>query len=280
MSKITYKNSIKIITINNEKYVYKLKKENNKNIYNYLKKNNFLNFLEPIDENEKYEIFEYIEQDQIPTQHIYKELIYLMSLLHIKTTTYNKISLEKTNKIYNENKEKITYLQNYYFDLQDYLETKEVPSPAALLLLKNISKFHKLLKLAINKLEEWYIEKQKNTKERITYIHNNLSIDHILKKDKYYLISWEKSRKDLVIYDFINFYKNDFNKIDMFSLFEQYQQKYTFMKDEMLLFESLISIPDKILFNKNNFVNIIEVCAQIDYVEKTTDFILKNNEKN
>ena len=279
MNNIEYKKSIKIITTNNKKLVYKRKNKNKQELFNYLKNKNFNNYLEPINVTDTYEIYKYID-DKTTKEEKENELINIMSMLHIKTTSYQKIDKEKIEKLYNQIKDKIIYLQNYYLDLQDYFESKIIPSPAAQLYLVNASKFHKALRFSLNKLESWYKEKNNQTIERIVQLHNNLSLEHLLKEDKYYLISWGKEIKDYVIYDFINFYKNEYLNIELYELFEKYQNKYKYTKDEKLLFESLISIPEKILFNKSNFENVVDVRRQIDYIEKTNLFLLKNYEKN
>lgn len=279
MNNIEYKKSIKIKETDNEKRVYKVKKDNKKETYKYLKNKEFNNFLEPLERTNEYEVYKYIEDTNMPIEDKAIDLINIMTLLHTKTTTYQEIDKAKALSIYEETKEKIIYLQNYYLDLQDYFESKIIPSPAAQLFLRNASKFHKALRFSLYKLESWYKEKNNLTKERITQLHNNLSVEHLLKDKDYYLISWSKATKDYVIYDFINFYKNDHQEIEMTSLFEIYQNKYKYTKEEQLLFECLISIPEKLLFNKSNLVNVIEVRRQVDYIDKTNDFLLKNNEK-
>ena len=116
---------------------------------------------------------------------------------------------------------------------------------------------------------------KKETKkiERIALIHNNLRINHFLKDTKEYIISWDKSKKDYIIYDFLNFYKNEYNEIEVISLFNLYQSKYKYTEDETLLFQALIAIPPKVELKKTNYINTIEVKKIITYVEKTNKFL-------
>ena len=66
----------------------------------------------------------------------------------------------------------------------------------------------------------------------------------------------------------------------MEKLFLLYQRKYKYTEEEQLLFESLISIPPKITFKKSHLINTIETRKHINYVEKTSEFLSKNNEEN
>lgn len=61
----------------------------------------------------------------------------------------------------------------------------------------------------------------------------------------------------------------------MSSLYEIYQSKFTYTEDECLLFMSLISLPEKIVFTKNNYEDTIVISNLIEYIIKTKEFILK-----
>ena len=146
--------------------------------------------------------------------------------------------------------------------------------------MQNISKFYKALNYSDYKIDEWYALKEKEKTERIVKLHNNATLDHFLKEENSYLINWDYAKKDYVIYDFLKFYKNEYLDLEMTSLFDLYQTKYEYTKDELLLFESLISIMPKITFSKTNYINTLEVRTIINYVDKTNEFLSKYYEKN
>ena len=278
--KISYKRGLKLIEKNNQKLVYKIKKNNKDNLYNYLRIKDFDNFLLPLEVTQEYEVYKYIDEKNIPAEDKAVELVNLLSLLHTKTTAFQEVNQEKVDEQYQTIKKEISYLKNYYLDLQDYIEIKEFMSPAEYHLMINISKFHKALNFAEKKLELWYQEKKQQIKERVVQLHNNITLDHFLIDDKPYFINWNKSKKDIVIYDFLNFYRNEYLNLEMSSLFEQYQAKYQYSNEELLLLQALIAIPDKITFKKSNLNNLIDTKKIINYIEKTNLFLSKYYKKN
>lgn len=279
-TKIRYKNKVKLIEKDDNKYIYKIKKSDKKDLYQYLLNIKFINFLPLKETNNQYEIYNYIEDEYITNDEKAIDIINVLISLHVKTTTYQEISIEEIKTLYENTKKNIKYLRNYYLDLQDYIETKVYMSPAEQLLMNNISKFYKALNYAEEKIEQWYIEKEQQKQERTVQLHNNLSLDHIIKKDIPYIISWDKSKRGNPIYDFLYFYKKEYNNLEMNYLFNLYQDKYSFYPEEKMLFESLISIPEKISFQKTNYINTINAKSIIDYVDKTNEFLLKYNKKN
>lgn len=278
--KISYICKSKLIRKDNKDYLYKVKSHNKEKLFNYLRLKDFQNFLPPEEVTDSYEIYPFIKEKNIPIEDKAIELINILSLLHTKTTTYQEVNKEKLEEDYDKIKQEILYLKNYYLDLQDFLETREFMAPAEYILMINISKFHKALKYAERKLDDWFQEKQNTIKERVVQVHKNITLDHFLIGDNSYFINWDKSTKATVIYDFLNFYKNEFSSLEMSSLFDQYQSKYEYTKDELLLFQALISIPKKITFKNSNIINVIEARRVISYVEKTNAFLSKYNEKN
>lgn len=276
---INYKNKSKIIEQDDKKYLYKIKKKDNSDTYNYLRLKGFFNFLEPLSVTEKYEIYPYIEEQNMSASDKAVELINTLLLLHVKTTTYQEVKQEKVKETYNAIKSYLTYLRNYYLDLQDFLETREFMSPAEYLLMINISKFYKALNYSEKELDIWYEKKKKSTRERTVQLHKNISLEHFLIADKPYILNWNNSTRDIVIYDFLEFYRKEFKSLEMISLYDQYQSKYTYTKEEQYLFFTLIAIPPKITLKKSTIVNLINVRSAVDYVNKTNNFLLKYYEK-
>ena len=63
-------------------------------------------------------------------------------------------------------------------------------------------------------------------------------------------------------------------------LFDIYQEKYKYTEEEQLLFETLISIPPKISFEKHHLINTINTRKYINYLNKTSEFLSKYNKEN
>ena len=98
---IKKKNKIEIINTKDNKYI--LKAGNNTNIYDYLQIKNFNNFIYPItDSNDRYEITEYIDDIEVPMEQRIEDLIYLTSILHVRTSFDKNIDLDYIKEIYEE----------------------------------------------------------------------------------------------------------------------------------------------------------------------------------
>ena len=277
---VFYKNKVKIITLNNgEKYALYTRKSNVLKTYNYLTSRGFNDFLHPIEfNNSYYEIYPYIE-DNVSIEDKAKDLIYIMAMLHTKTTIYENLDKDRVKEIYEDISGKINYLDSYYHDLQDYIETKEFMSPAQYLLIRNISKIYASLYYCKDSLEEWYKLILTKQKQRKVFLHNNISLDHFLENKKAYLINWKRSKKDYVIYDFVSFYRNEYNNVEMIDLFDLYQSKYKYTKDEYILFSILIVLPYKIDFSNDVYLDTIKVRQLINFVLIGDKFLSEENKK-
>lgn len=273
----SYKKNNKVIQIStqNGKYCIKHKNKNNKYIYDYLKSRNF-NYLPKIinEENEEYEITEYIESYNIPDEQKIIDLINLVSLLHNKTTHYKESTEDDYKEIYEDVKNNIEYLYSYYNDIISIIDTKIYMSPSEYLLARNISKIFKSLNYASNEIEKWYeLVKEKN-KKRLVVLHNNLELNHFITNEKDYLISWNKSRIGIPIFDIYKLYNKHGLEFDFAELFKKYEKNYPLYEDERKLFFILISLPQKIELSNNEYENTKKISRAIDIIYKTERFIL------
>ncbi len=277
---ITRVGNAKIISTSNNKYFIKEKsKFLNKSIFDYLDSRNFRSFIPIIGEIDNNNVYDFKDDKSININDKALDLINTMSMLHNKTTIYQDVVLDDIKKLYEEQLELINYLRMYYEDLQDYIESKIYMAPGEYLLMRHISEIYLALDYSYKMLEDWYLEKNSKKNERVVQLHNNISIEHFICNDNNYLISWDKSSKGNVIYDFISFYKNDYLKLEMHSLYKIYQSKYRFDSCEEKLFFSILSIPWKIEFGKNNLANSIKCLNLVRYVIKTREFLLNENKK-
>ena len=277
--KIYKKNNLRIIDTDKGKLVLKKHDENESKLYEYLLNKNFDYLLEKED-LDNFSVYPYVEEMDIPKEEKAIELVNILALLHNKTTFYRQVVLDDIKTMYEELSTKIENLYKYYYDLQDIIEQIVYMSPEQYLLIRNVSLFYSSLNFAKDKLNKWYGIKIKQTKERVVLLHNKPSIDHILINEQKKLISWNDSKRDIPIYDFLYFYKSNYLNFDMTSLFELYQSKFFYTEDEYLLFITLLTIPDKIKFTKNHYQNCKNMYKVIKYLTKTRDFVLKENEKN
>lgn len=274
-----YFKKIKSATLVNNEYVLKENKGNNK-VFSYLDARGFNYYPSNKVLSDKYVLYEYLKDYNISDDERAIELINLVSLLHSKTTRYNSVSIDDYKKIYEDIDNKIDKLYSYYSDLNELIEQEIYMSPSNYLLVRNISKIYSSLNYCKNELDNWYELVKDNKKERVALIHNNLSLDHLIRNENSYLISWDKSKFDNPIYDLYNFYKNNYEKIEFSSLLEIYQKRYPLKQNELKLFFILISLPDKIEFTNNDFNNCKLVDKMLDYLYKTDSIISPYYPKN
>ncbi len=258
-------NNSYVISNNQNKYFVK-KEESNYKLFNYLATRSFINY--PKNTNiDKYTVYEYIDNQTISKEETLTEIINLIALLHTKTTRYQNISLDDYKIIYEDINNKIENLKSYYTDLNNVIDTEIYMSPSQYYLARNISKIYRALFFCKKELDNWYEIIKTSKRTRKVLIHNNLDISHLIYNKIPYLISWNKAKIDIPIYDLLNLYNKYYNDTDFSTLLEMYNKKYPLSKDELKLFFILISIPKRIELNKNEKGTIKEIKHIIDKLE-------------
>ena len=262
-----------IIETREGKFVVK-KNIDKEKIYKYLQSRSFDYY--PIilsDYKDDYIIEDFIENIDVPNEQKLVDMIDLVSLLHNKTTHYKEVDESDFKKLYEDISNNIDYLYGYYNDLATLIETKIIMSPSSYLLIRNISKINATLSFCKGELDKWYKLIKNETRQRVVIIHNNLRLDHFIRNQKSYLISWDKSRIDMPIFDLYKLYKNHGLEYDFNFLLSRYESKYKLHDSERLLLFILISLPDIKEFNKSEY----EMCKQIsnlmDSIYKTEKFL-------
>lgn len=275
-----YKNNVKIIETKNNKYVLKRNKNNILDIFNYLHLKNF-NYFPNIynkDRNDLYEIYEYIDSSDMSNYEKSEEIIYLLSLLHNKTTSYKDIDIDEYKKIYEDIFNKLNELEEYYISLNNEIDKEIYMSPSNYLLVRNITKIYSAIYYCKTQLEEFYNIVKNNLKKRVSLIHNNIDLSHLLRNENSYLISWDNAKFDIPVYDLIKFYKKNYNDVDFTNLFKLYESKYPLHNEERKLLFISLSIPDKLDLTKDNeFIKTKKVNDLLLYLQKTDDIILQYN---
>lgn len=261
--------NVTIVDTDQGKYVIKEKKGNRK-IYNYLNSRNFDYYPKFInDANEDYEIMEYIDEYEIPDNQKLMDLVDLTALLHNKTTHYQEVDEDDYKAIYEDINNNIIYLNSYYNDLINIIDSKVYMSPAEYLLARNISKVFAALGFSKNELDKWYEMVKDSHKKRLVVLHNNLDLSHFLRNNHSYLISWDKSKIDIPIFDLYKLYKRNGLQFEFSEVLKRYETSYSLLPEERKLLFILMALPDKVEFGKDEYNNCKEVNKMIEFVYKT-----------
>lgn len=270
-NKLTIRNNARII---DDKIVLKKRNNDLDKVYSYLKSRSFDYFPSIIDSNDEYDIYPYIIDKYEPKEQKGMDLIYLLSLLHSKTTYYRENDIDHNKKIYEDINNEVDYLYNYYSDLISLIEKEVYMSPSSYLLARNINMVFDSIYYVKNNIEKWYKIIENNKNERVSYIHNNVNLSHYIKNEKPYLISWDKAEVDSPIYDLISFYRNHYRDLDFIDLLKVYESHYPLKEEEKLLMFSYLAMPYKLDIVNNEYKMCIKVNELINYLYKTNNLIM------
>lgn len=278
----TIKNVVKkgkcLIACVDDKYI-SIKEKNNHNIkdtYDYLLSRGFEYYPKTIINNDRYNIYEYVEEINSPIEQKAFDMMLLLSLLHNKTTFYKEMDINEYKEIYESNIDKINNTRNYYDNIMNNVESHVYMSPSEYLLARNIAKIYGALEYAKRNIEVWYDLVKKVAKKRMVLLYNNMDINHVIKNEKLYLINWDKSKLGMPLYDVYNFYIKYALNFDFKDLIKYYESKYPLLKEEKILLNVLISIPDIPNINSNEVENCKELKNIIDILYKSETLISEN----
>lgn len=260
-----YRKCGKCLIVNDE-YVIK---KNITDIYDYLKYRNYEYYPDLIIDN-GYEISKYIKETNIPNEQKMIDLVSTISLLHKRTTYYKKISEFNLDEVLEDIKNKINDVKYFYDMLIFKAESSIYMSPSEYLLARNISYIYSMLNISNTNVNKWYEIMKTKDKLRVSIIHNNLSLDHFINNK---LISWEKSKISLPIFDLYKLYQNTYNEYDFEELLNIYMSEYPLKEEEIFLFKTLICIPLKIDISNNEIDNVIELNNKLNYLKLTNELI-------
>lgn len=267
-----YRKLGKAILVNTNQGKLVVKEKGTNDIYSYLESRNF-NYYPNLIEDDKYEILEYIEEINTPNEQKMLDLIRLVSLLHNKTTYYKEVTSDEYQKIYEDVMNNIDYLHSYYSDMITIIESRVYMSPSEYLLARGISKIFNSLNFSKYEIEAWYELVKDKKKQRYVVLHNNLELSHFIRNKNSYLISWEKSKIDIPIFDFYKLYKNHSLEYDFSILLKTYENDYPLLEEERKLLFILISLPDKIELDNDEYKTCINISKLLDYLYKTDELI-------
>lgn len=270
--KITIRNNARIL---DDKIVIKNKKRDDiDDIYGYLKSRSFDYFPYPIEMNDKYEVYPYLKDMYEPYEQKAMDLMHLLSLLHSKTTFYREVDIDRNKEIYEDIEQKLEYLDGFYNVLITRIEKEVYMSPSSYLIARNINIIFGSIYYARDSLDKWYEKVRNNKNERVVNIHNNISLEHYIKNEKPYLISWNNSKIDSPIYDLLSFYKNHYLDFDFDDLFHFYESSYPLKEEERFLLFTYMAMPSEIKSVNDELEMCIEINKMIEYLYKTSNLIM------
>jgi len=268
---LSYKKKGKVIIADTNIGKVAIKENKNKEyIYNYLNTRSF-NYYPEIIESDKFIISKYIEDVDIPKEQKILDLIDLVSLMHSKTTHYKEVTEDEYKKIYEDLSNNYEYLYEYYLDTITLIDDKVFMSPSEYILALNISYIFKCIEVGREYLDKWQKRIDGLNKMRVVVVHNNLDLSHYITNN--YLISWDKSKIDMPIFDLYNLYNNHNKDFSFLEILKRYESDYPLKDYERELLFILITMPKKIEFNDTEYNMCIKVSDEIERIKKTHIFI-------
>ena len=152
-------------------------------------------------------------------------------------------------------------------------------SPSEYLLARNINKVYYMIDKCSERLNFWHQEVKEKKKQRNVVLHNNLSLEHFIRNDKSYLISWNKAKIGSPVFDIYKLYKKHTLEFDFTDIFKEYEKHYPLLSDEKKLLDTLIIMPDIITLDKNEYENCKIVNNFIESLEKADLLTKRKGEK-
>ena len=193
--------------------------------------------------------------------------------MHSKTSFNKEVTEETYKEIYENIKDNILYLRSYYSKYYELFLKDIYMSPSKYEFVRNYSKINSALNFSEQELDEWYNLVKEKKSERISLIHNNLSLEHYIRSDKDYLISWDNAKFDTPILDLVKLYQNNFWELEFTTIYKKYLSIATLSEHEQKLFFILISLVPEIKFTDNEFECCKNMRHKLDYIFKTESFL-------
>ncbi len=262
----------------NKKYLIKIKDSNLDKIFSYLKEMDYPYYVPFLnDKNDSYQIYPYYEDHIYDNSYKGKEIINAICDLELKSMEYHDYSLEQLKEYYDQKVKELDDLMNYYLSLQETIENSNSFSPSSYFLLLHISEFYHNIRFSRYELERWYSFEEKRM--RTSYLIGDVSFSNFRIGDKKYFIDYKNYKRDFFLEDIISFYRKEGLLIDMISLFDLYQSKISLTRSEKSFFFFRLLIPNKVSIHDNSYSDCIKIRREIDFMNKSREFYLKENKE-
>ncbi len=245
-------------------------------LYDYLNLRGFNNYPNVINTKDDSIESEFIREKKYHETIKGEEFIKTVSLLHYKTLSFKDVSKNKYRNIYDLISGNVEYLKKYYEGIISNIEEEVYMSPSHYLLIRNYTIIDSSFRYINSSLKKWFKMVENKSKERVCIVHNNLSLDHFIKGDKNYLISFDNYLVDTPVLDLYKFYKKEGYKLDFISLLNIYSDNIKLLDEEKLLLNILIAIPPKIDFLKDEYLNCKNIQSTLDYISSSINVVHNN----
>lgn len=267
--------NVYVIDSKNNSYVIKLN-TNNYDIYKYLISRDFLffpeNYNNPFD---NYDISLYIDSLNVSNEQKINDYLKILSLLHKKTSYKREIDLDEIKEKYENLNNKIISLRKYYLSLNEEIDHHNFFSPSEYLLIRNISLIYSILDNSEILLNEIYKKIKDEKSIRVSLLHNNIDINHLIISDHEYLVSWDYSYFDSPIYEIEKFYRKYYQEIDLNDLLLIYENINQLTNLEKKLLIISLSIPKELKLTSNTSKDIKIINSEINYLNKVYELLIK-----
>jgi len=273
--RITKKGNCTIIESTEGKFVIKEKREKDiKELHNYLLSRGFNSFPNIVDcSRSDIDIYEYLEDTKYPKEQKAEDMIKVISNLHSKTVYTKEVREDKYKEIFDTIDNNLQFYKNKYIFLIKEIENERFMSPSHYLFIRNSSKLFSQLEFCEKELAKWYEEVKNKRDTRVSVIHNNLSLEHFIKSNDEYLISWDKYTRDSPILDIYKLYQKEIFNVEFGSIIKEYLKRFPLENNELNLLLILLCMPKDIEFTENEFESCKKVSSFLDYVFKTETLV-------
>ena len=264
---------VTIIESTSGKFVIKKQEKDLFGLFNYLETRGFTNMPKLVRNYRNLEnVFEYVNEDDIPKEQKLDELVSILATLHNKTVYFKTTSIDNYKEIKELIDDNIHYMKYYYEGLFLNICKEEYQSPSKYLFARNYYKIRQSLNFCADNLDKWYESVQNNHKERVAVVHNNLSLDHFrYNNHESKLISWDNYKIDTPIIDFIHLYQKEYLNYDFSNALAKYLNHFDLLDTEKDLLFILLNLPPVIEFNDNELKNVNMVKNLTTYIYKTEE---------
>lgn len=270
------KKNVYIIDTKEQRYVIKLN-TSNYDIYKYLISRGFPYFPENFNyQTDNYDLCLYLESDRENIDQKLMDYVELMALLHKKTSYKRAIDLDEIKKIYEQKKEEIENCKSFYLKMNDEIDQELFLSPSMYLLVRNISLIYYLLNNCMKSLNDWYNQIKDEKTIRISLLHNNTDLDHLIICDNKYFISWDKASFDFPVYELVDFLKKYYKLVNFKDVLFVYNKINPLSDLEKTFLMLNLLLPKKIALSSNTYQDVINLNNEITFLKKGYEIISKD----
>lgn len=271
----TIKGKATILETTSGNFLIKPKNKDINELFTYLINRGFTNFPKLIDSSRsEVNVFEFIEDINLPKEQKCEDLIELIASLHNKTSYFKEVSTDKFKEIYDNIKANINYLSSYFNIIYEIGFNEVYSSPSNYLFMRNFYKIDASLKYASKELNNWFNLVTNENKIRVSVVHNNLELNHLIDNK---LISWDNYIIDTPIIDIVNLYKNTWNTLEFSEILSRYMYKFPLLEYEKKLLFILLVMPITCKKSNSEFEKCHNTSNLVDYIFKTEKLIRPYN---